>query len=86
MRGCTKRSCILASRQYSEVFFKPHRPCSNAPQSSELGLTVLSQLSIVVQISAFVFSLAHSGIVVKVISLLRSAAGRAGGQAEGTMP
>ena len=32
------------------------------PQRAELGLTFLSQMSIVVQISAFMFSLAHSGI------------------------
>jgi hypothetical protein len=31
-------------------------------QHSEMSLTVLSQMSIVVQISAFVFSLAHSGM------------------------
>jgi hypothetical protein len=55
--------CILASQQSSSNL--------SPPQRSELGLTVLSQLSIVVQISAFAFSLAHSGIALKVSSWLR---------------
>jgi hypothetical protein len=61
------------------------------PQRSELGLAVLSQLSIVVQISAFAFTLAHSGIGGKVSSMLRSRfpgrqAGTAGASIDGPGP
>jgi hypothetical protein len=61
--------CILAIYQINVLQTLP-------PQRSELGLTVLSQLSIVVQISAFAFSLAHSGILLKISSWLRSVLGR----------
>ncbi len=55
------------------------------PQRSELDLTLLSQLSIVVQMSGFASSLAHSGVLLKVSIWLRSRfPGRQAGRQAGT--